>query len=99
MTTKVVHVTRAAVSEKTRRVVFVLPWSCQDDDPGQRCLSNQRPEIRLERLETRRFLGRKPEFLAVCRIVVSNKALVGFQVGENHVVSSSFSLDCRVAGL
>ena len=26
----------------------------------------QRPEIRLE---TRRFLGRRPEFLAVCRVV------------------------------
>ena len=28
----------------------------------------QRPEIRLE---TRRFLGRRPEFLAVCRVVVT----------------------------
>ena len=32
---------------------------------------NQRPEIRLE---TRRFLGRRPEFLAVCRVVEINEA-------------------------
>ena len=33
----------------------------------QRSIINQRPEIRLE---TRRFLGRRPEFLAVCRVIV-----------------------------
>ena len=31
---------------------------------------NQRPEIRLE---TRRFLGRRPEFLVVCRVVQSSE--------------------------
>jgi len=31
----------------------------------------QRPEIRLE---TRRFLGKRPEFLAVCQIVVKIKS-------------------------
>ena len=39
---------------------------------------NQRPEIRLE---TRRFLGRRPEFLAVCRVVEQNE-------GHRHSVRS-----------
>src|SRR5208337_2855779 len=49
-----------------RHTRYIGYWSsdvCSSD------LLKQRPEIRLE---TRRFLGRRPEFLAVCRVVVSN---------------------------
>ena len=39
----------------------------KDEFNYERAFFLQRPEIRLE---TRRFLGRRPEFLAVCRVVV-----------------------------
>src|SRR5271157_606803 len=43
---------------------------------------NQRPEIRLE---TRRFLGRRPEFLAVCRVVEENECEKGkLRLRENR---------------
>src|SRR5208337_5622582 len=53
-----------------RHTRYIGYWSsdvCSSD------LLKQRPEIQLE---TRRFLGRRPEFLAVCRVVVSLHCLL-----------------------